>query len=257
MTTQIRLLVRHVQLRQREGKADVLSIRGEGEQSRPNDGPDTLLLDEVVMFGAKAHRIHDELQATLTARRNARDDADLDWPAAGIVVDAEGSVHDKKHGCLPTQWLKAERITVGTSDPVVPADVAEFRRLVRRAVEVAVMYADCHKSSEGHMTVGFEFPNIFDADQRPRAHVHLYAYILGPGRAKDWYADSMDAVMRACLEDLMTWLVAEYGVINVEAALRDGAQPERDTAVDDDDLEIDAATADEIAASTQRLLTIA
>jgi hypothetical protein len=90
-----------------------------------------------------------------------------------------------------------------------PMTEAAFSAFARDAVRLAVKRSDCHKSSEGWLSIGWEWPNIFQTDQRPRAKIELYCYVLGPSRNYEWTGRTMEEAIARATADISIWLIEE------------------------------------------------
>ena len=191
--------------------------------------------------GDAAHRVYAGLSDALVTHGVEMSEPDrhniraID-PNQGVAFAASGTRMEMETEFWPIAWIQVDSADAVTFDRRVrhaPEDVAAFRQVVAKAVEVACTHlSDVHKSSEGALEVGWAYPDIFDEDQQPQAYVEMYAYVLGPSRRYTWRADTLYEAMRMAESDVRRWL-AEDGLTNVDAVLDQDADP----VVDDPDLE--------------------
>lgn len=106
----------------------------------------------------------------------------------------------------------------------IPIEMKAFREKVVNLVWEAVELVDCHKSSEGAMSISmgdkiYAWENVFTEDPRVKiknanktrknVKIELFAYVLGPSRHHEWVAENLDNAISKASKDLDKWIEEE------------------------------------------------
>jgi len=85
-----------------------------------------------------------------------------------------------------------------------------LREKLFQCIEDTLKVDNYHKPLEGEFRIEYCFPNYFEREDDAIWNIHLYCYIIGPGRTHDWPGGTFGEALRKAEKDIYAWINEEY-----------------------------------------------